>query len=348
MKQALLSVAAGSGAFMPFRVAHRREALIITYHRFAPAEGVPDTIAAPVLYAQLEYLTRHYQVVPLAWLADRLAAGTPPPGALAAITIDDGYDDVHDVALPVFRRFGVPATVFAVTGFLDDECWIWTDKTRHVLARTAEPRLDLTIAGRQMACTLETAGARRRAAARINRLLKAIPDDAKEAALATLAERLAVPLPGQAPPGMRPLTWQQARALLAAGIDIGSHTVSHPMLTLIDPRRLTRELADSRARLREELAAPVDLFCYPNGGVNPAVRGAVIQAGYRAAVTTVPGFNDAQTDAFGLRRIHTESDLPHFIQSTSGFEQFKARLRASPFFLRPPCVASPDSPTRPT
>jgi hypothetical protein len=53
----------------------------------------------------------------------------------------------------------------------------------------------------------------------------------------------------------------------------------------------------------------------------------VERAGYRFAVTTRPGFNDEQSDLLTLRRIHTERDLAHFVQRTSGFEQYKNMLR---------------------
>ena len=64
----------------------------------------------------------------------------------------------------------------------------------------------------------------------------------------------------------------------------------------------------------------------PNGDFNAEVRRAVASAGYRAAVTTSPGFNDRGSDLFALARFPTEHDLPHFAQSTSGFEQFRSRI----------------------
>jgi peptidoglycan/xylan/chitin deacetylase (PgdA/CDA1 family) len=329
MKRTLLSIVARTGGFSPFRLAHRRQALIVTYHRFTAGGGGHGAIPVTALEAQLDYLTHRYDVVPLRWLAARLAAGRPPGGPVAAITVDDGYADVHDVAMPVFARFGAPATVFVVTGFLDGECWIWTDTVRYVLRHTGAAGLDVTIGGHRVACALASTDARRLAALRVNRRLKAVPDAVKEETIRQLARQLGVTVPPRPPRDLGPLTWTAARALEASGLEIGSHTVTHPMLTQIDASRLARELQESRVRLRDELSSPPDLFCYPNGGVDGTVRAAVRDAGYRAAVTTVPGFNDVRTDPYALRRIHTERDLPHFIQSTSGFELVKARLRAT-------------------
>src|SRR5947207_3047586 len=113
----------------------------------------------------------------------------------------------------------------------------------------------------------------------------------------------------------------------ASGVAIESHTVTHPILTRIDTRRLARELTASRQRLEQVLDRPVTHFCYPNGDYDRQVRAEVERSGYRLAVTTAAGLNDASTDPLALRRIHTERDLTHFIQSTSGFEQAKDRLR---------------------
>jgi peptidoglycan/xylan/chitin deacetylase (PgdA/CDA1 family) len=95
----------------------------------------------------------------------------------------------------------------------------------------------------------------------------------------------------------------------------------------VTDEQLARELSESKERLQVILGHQVDSFCYPNGGQDGRVRRAVERAGYRCAVTTRPGFNDERSDPLTLSRIHTECDLAHFIQSTSGFEQFKNKLR---------------------
>jgi peptidoglycan/xylan/chitin deacetylase (PgdA/CDA1 family) len=109
---------------------------------------------------------------------------------------------------------------------------------------------------------------------------------------------------------------------------LGSHTVSHPILTTTDDAQLRRELRESRARLEAELGRSVDLFCYPNGAFDERVRRETAGAGYSCAVTTEPGLNGRRgADPLALRRVPAETDLPHFVQSTSGFEELKNRLR---------------------
>jgi len=103
--------------------------------------------------------------------------------------------------------------------------------------------------------------------------------------------------------------------------------VTHPILTHLDSGQLEHELRHSRNRLEEALDKEVTLFCYPNGDYNARVRDGVARAGYRVAVTTACGLNDRDSDPLALRRVPTDRDITHFIQSTSGFEQFKSGFR---------------------
>ena len=138
---------------------------------------------------------------------------------------------------------------------------------------------------------------------------------------------LDVELPQQAPEAYAGITWQQAREMEAAGVEIASHTLTHPILTQVGEAQLDSELRESRLKLEAELRRPVDLFCYPNGDGDARIRLAAKRAGYRAAVTIEEGFNEKPCDLLALRRVHSETDFAHFVQSTSGFEQMKIRLR---------------------
>jgi peptidoglycan/xylan/chitin deacetylase (PgdA/CDA1 family) len=94
----------------------------------------------------------------------------------------------------------------------------------------------------------------------------------------------------------------QVREWLAAGHQIGSHTLTHPWLTRLSPAAAREEIFASKKRLEDAFGVPVGHFCYPYGDWNPAVRDLVAEAGYRAACTTEPGLNTSGTDAFALRR----------------------------------------------
>ena len=336
IKRAALNLLRVSGAFELMRLAHRRHALILTYHRFFSGDekengraacGAAGMTPAKIFVEQLEYLTRRYKVVPLSQLVESITCRERPPARLAAITIDDGYRDAYEIAYPLLRRFGAPATLFAPSDFIDRRAWIWTDKARFLIWRAVSQRLTIKIGGQELLLDLDKPPSRRNAAERVNATLKRLPEEVREEAIERLASALGVALPPKPPDEFGPIAWAEAREMQANGIEIGSHTLTHPILTSVSDERLRRELQESRSRLEEVLKRPIEQFCYPNGDHDERVRSEVARAGYRIAVTCVGGLNKRGDDPLTLRRIHTEGDGAHFAQSASGFEELKNRAR---------------------
>jgi len=103
--------------------------------------------------------------------------------------------------------------------------------------------------------------------------------------------------------GLRP---GEVRALIAAGWEVDAHTVTHPDLTKVDPKRLWFEVDGSRALLRREFGVPVDFFCYPSGRYDAAVVEDVRRAGYLAATTTNYGVASPAQGLFTLDRIRVQ------------------------------------------
>lgn len=95
---------------------------------------------------------------------------------------------------------------------------------------------------------------------------------------------------------------RQVRRLIAGGWEIDAHSLTHPDLTTLDERRLTREIAGSRRALQRLFGIPVDFFCYPGGRYDARVIAVVRAAGFLAATTTVEGLA-SQAAPFELRRV---------------------------------------------
>lgn len=328
MKQQMLNLMQATGFFAPFRLVNRGKALIVTYHRFTHSNKDVKT-AARAFAEQLDYLTRYYRVVPLSLIAERLINQQPLPANIVAITIDDGYSDAYEIAFPLLRRRNLPATMFVVTEFVDQKKWLWTDKLRYLVTCAGARTIEGSLQGRDFCAEFERGDSVFCSADKVNSLLKAIPDDEKEIAIARMAAAFGVELPEAPPAEYASVTWEQIREMSAAGIEIGSHTATHPILPNISPEQAYRELVESRRRIAAETGRPVELFCYPNGDYNDAVMREVKRAGYTCAVTVEVGLNDERSHPLALKRIHAEDDLPHFIQSTSGFATFKTALLRS-------------------
>src|SRR5262245_61997128 len=228
MKGSVLNLLYGAGAFAPFRWASRGQALILTYHRFSELEGeVP--ISARAFAEQTQYLKAHYTLVPLSRLAECLRKRELPP-RLAAITIDDGYRDAYEIAFPILRENRAPATVFVVTEFVEGAAWLWTDKTRYLTAAASGRAFEIGIEGRNLRLELNGAASRAVAGGLINAALKPLSEEAREALIDRLAFELGVKPPERPPADFGAINWRQAREMADAGVEIGSHTLTHPIL----------------------------------------------------------------------------------------------------------------------
>jgi peptidoglycan/xylan/chitin deacetylase (PgdA/CDA1 family) len=248
--------------------------------------------------------------------------GERPERPFLAITFDDGQRDNFEHARPVLDRAGVLASFFVPVDAVDSGQLLWHDRlgyaTRALLARDRARGLAL-VAGLGPVRGLDDHAL---PLAAIQRAKALAPAERLE-----LVARAEAALGGSARPDWDGLmTWDQLRALAAGGHEIGSHSLSHPILTLVDDPQLEREMGGSKTRLEAELGAPCESFCYPNGDSDPRVRAAAHRAGYRRAVTTTWGANAPGTDPLQLRRCD--------IQSKVARSASRLALRLSPRFSR--------------
>src|SRR5204862_1801061 len=128
--------------------------LILKYHRFS-TERNSQAVSRQLFAEQLRYLIARYQIVSIPKIVAQLEACTPLARPMAAITIDDGHRDAYEIAFPVLRQFGAPATLFVVTGFLDRACWLWTDQVRFMVARTRTTRASVVLGSQLLDVNLE-------------------------------------------------------------------------------------------------------------------------------------------------------------------------------------------------
>ena len=314
------------GVFAPFRWANRKNVLILTYQRFSN-EKTQATISAEEFELHLNYLSKNNCVLPLSDIIDKLEGGRTLPPNTTAITIDDGYRDSYEIAFPLLKKFGIPATVYAITDFLDGKIWVWTDLMRYVLVNTKCNQLKLEFDEiDKIKIDLTDKLQRLETATRINSRLKKLPNEQRDEKIQAIAGDLNVKLPEVPPADFAPLDWNEACEMDRENIKIESHTVTHPILPNLSAEQIDFEIKCSKNRLEEMLGRRVEHFCYPNGSLNENALSAAGNAGYKSAVTTIYGFNDAQTNLHLLHRIDAQSAIENFAQSVSGFEALRNKF----------------------
>lgn len=290
---------------------------ILAYHRVwdigdeAAFPFDPELVSASrAAFAwQMEYLRDRHHPITFETLLNVMDGREELPPRPVIVTFDDGYDDNYLNAFPVLRSLEMPATIFVATGYVGSGKPFWFDLVAHLLYHAPAGVLDVPGLDPGLALGPD-ADSRRAAASRLVGALKRVSNRQRLEILDWLERRYA----GVMNPGefrlSRPLDWNQIREMSAAGIEFGSHTVSHPILSRLDDAELACELADSRRRLEQELGRPAPVLAYPVGGpeeFNDKVVRAAENAGYRLGLSYMPGVNRlGAMERFRLRRQHVE------------------------------------------
>lgn len=317
---------------------HAPPFLILIYHRVHPKPDpfMIDPVPPALFEGQMRHLARAYRPLPLDELLDRSREGTVPPGAVA-VTFDDGYADNAEHALPILRRHGIPATVFLVTGCVGTGRIPWHDEV--LLAFAGTRRSAVRVPGSPEGAPpapIEREEDRRSAAFATLAALKPLPEAGRLAAVAALQEELGRGDPATAAALM--LDWDRVRAMRDAGVRFGAHTVTHPILSRVAPERARDEVVRSKQAIEAELGEEVPFFAYPNGrpeDYDETTVQALRAAGFRAALTTTFGANEAGDDPLHWRRTAAWSADPRRFALQIAWYRFRGPEAAAP----PPRVA---------
>lgn len=339
LRDGLAELFARVGATSPPRFA-RGALTVVTFHRVLPAERlreypIPGLAVTPEqLEVILQQLAAHFSCMPLlhAFRIWQKGAGMDRP--LLGITFDDGALDNYEYARPVLERLSLAASFYIPVGNVDERQAPWHDRLGFALLRSV-------------------AVVRKPAGAHLDRLLspfgcsKAVfsallPEDAVRLAADSVAaakrlssERRTVHLEAleqalggdQVPPWAGLMSWDQIRQLAQAGHEIGSHSISHPLLTDCDAAQLETEISSSRTRLAAAIGGEVGSFCYPNGSYDARCLAAVRNAGYECAVTTAWGLNRPGAAPYELSRC--DMDYARLLDRRGAFSAERLWLRLS-------------------
>jgi peptidoglycan/xylan/chitin deacetylase (PgdA/CDA1 family) len=292
---------AAFGGLAPAGAAARLSILI--FHRVLPAPDplFPAEIDAARFDDICRWVSRWFNVLPLARAAQQLQQQRLPARPLV-ITFDDGYADNHEIALPILQRHGLNATFFVATGFLDGGR-MWNDSIVEAVRLTAAPRWDLSSLGLPGLRELPVATVEHKRAA-----IKAVIGACKYLSAPARAQAVeaVVKMAGVALPRTLMMRSEQVAQLHAAGMEIGGHTVNHPILASLPLEQARQEIAAGKARLEDIVQAPVGTFAYPNGRPGQDYKPEHVQlareCGFTTAVSTTWGAASVHTDSFQLPR----------------------------------------------
>lgn len=274
---------------------------ILIYHRVLaqPDPLFPGEVDARRFAQHLRLLKRFYTVLPLSHAVQGLQDGSLPPRA-ACISFDDGYADNAQLALPLLQRYGLHATFFIASAYLDGG-QMWNDRLIDCVRQASGEALDLRRLGLDR-LPIASQAQRRAAIGKLLSQLKYLPFGQRQ----QLADAIARLIPVRPDHSTLMLSTAQLRQLQQAGMGIGAHTSRHPILATLSDSAATQEIVQGRSALEQLLQAPVDLFAYPNGkfGHDYGARDAALvrTQGFKAALATDPGAARPGDDPYRLPR----------------------------------------------
>jgi peptidoglycan/xylan/chitin deacetylase (PgdA/CDA1 family) len=255
------------------------KALILGYHRVAspPHDPFGICVAPPHFESHLEMIRRFGTPIGLADLVEGLKVNRLPRRAVA-ITFDDGYLDNLIEARPLLERFDIPATVFVTTGSLGGIFW-WDELEAILLAPGSLPEtLRLTAHEVEYTWNVEPCSrSRHDLLLSLYNWLLPLGAGQREAAMVRLRAWVEAPTATR-----RLLLKAEELPRLADGglIEIGAHSVTHPLLPQLPREAQRREIRESKELLECLLGREIRGFAYPNGACEKTVRELVREAGF--------------------------------------------------------------------
>lgn len=296
----------------------RGRVVVLTYHRVLPRERIQQSFSSSAIIvtpetfeSHMRFLRSFMRPVSVDELASHLSEGKPLPPRTCVVTFDDGWYDNLEFALPILKRYSIPAVLFVATDYLGTDKCFWQERLGGLIFKLWQHRdrsgAALAQLGLQSIATAGEQDVRKtiertvseikngRTPPQIEQFVADVEKAVAQSAAAVEASRAED----------RFLSWAQVQELQASGVvTIGSHAMTHTPLDRQDIADTSRELQESRRLIRERLGSDPATFAYPNGDFDDDVVEAVRTAGYALAFTTKVGIVSPASDRLRLERVN--------------------------------------------
>ncbi len=280
-------------------IGQNKKLFILIYHRVLdkPDFMRPDEVNQESFSWHMRILAKYFNVISLSEALEKLETGQLPSRAVC-ITFDDGYADNYLSALPILKKDELTATFFIANGYLNGGI-MWNDKVIEAVRRLTSKTLDLERFGLE---NFEVSDDTQKLAA-ANKIIINIKhlDSIKRLEIADFIMEKVEKMPTDLM-----MTDEQLVNLYQAGMDIGGHTVTHPIMANLDINSLKQEINENKQKLEQLLKTSINFFAYPNGKPGIDYKSFQIEevkfAGYQAALSTQWGVANKNSDLMQLPR----------------------------------------------
>jgi peptidoglycan/xylan/chitin deacetylase (PgdA/CDA1 family) len=292
-------------------IRRRHGPLVLCYHGVVPDEIAEDRqsfgniVSLSEFSEQMSFLSRTMIPITLSALNSWLHGGSALPDNSVLVTFDDGYRNNVTHAVPILRKFEIPAVIFVTVSYIGTDRLLWpTEIYRCVLLWPSPP---VPLPDGSIINVPPNDSQKRTALAKWTReFCKLLSEEQRNQYLLSLREAGFPPLTDNEMEMFSFLSWEETNRLHQMGFAVGSHTMDHCILTQIPADRLRRELEASREKLEMNLKTSCISIAYPNGGAadcSPQVLSAAAQANYELGFTTGPSGCTRHSNPLAVDRI---------------------------------------------
>ena len=334
LKQTIFILLKWAGIIRLFQFLHRNQIVILMIHGVMVDKDVSlwkplrPQLSRDKLDEYLSILSKKYKFVSLSDAVDMLSGRKPLQPNCIVLTFDDGYRNNFTHALPVIRKYNIPAIFYVSTGFVNNPKPFWWDRLDYAIQQIKTGKrnvkfgsIGIVIENSSREILEESFKKLRRAAKKLN-----MPDrDFREE-----IERLSVEFEQESGKSLIKLqqnddwsavaSWDTICAESSDDVTIGSHTVDHVRLGLVEKQIARDQLDRSKKEIENRTGKPCLSISYPNGSLNDETVKLAIECGYCSGVTTREGFNSVGIDPMRLNRINVPTDMntTEFLSLISG------------------------------
>ena len=309
--------------FILFRRVRRDHcAIILMYHRIVDT-GANDYLFKNAsvhhdvthLRKELSFLNKSVSIISMDELVEHVNVQMPFQKPTVVLTFDDGYRDNYELAFPLLRRYSMPAIVYVTTGLTGTKSMTWADQLEFALLMTKEPVLQVAELTGTRPLEISTHEQKCQVNIKISKMLKKLSDKERRRLIPQIFECLGVRLGDMMKSERSMLNESEIREMCQHGIDFGSHTETHPILSLQSYEQAVLELERSKRSLEKLVGNKITHFAIPNGQAEDFTEPLKQHAqalGYESIVTTEYGCVSSESDRYFLRRTSAAVPIENF------------------------------------
>lgn len=295
---------------------------VFFYHSFTNNAFDDSKVFNETFRWQLEQLSNRWHVLSFGDYLKLIKNEQKVPKYTVVLTIDDGYLDFFTFAYPLLKEFKMRATLFVTVRFISGRYWLWHDILKYILIRSKKSFIELTFNKQIIKINLSDDKNIKEKWNKISNFCITLEDNIKWQFIEYLIKETGVALPINPPYPYNAVNFDQLEEMSKNGVEIGAHTMTHPILSQVKDKDLSYEIRYSKKVLEEKLKINIISFCYPNGMPQDISEKAVLEVkrtNYLGSCVTSP-YIKRQIDPYKIPRLGINGDKIDFLWKLSGME----------------------------